>query len=248
MPVAGSVGAVQPARRARPRRTPRPPSAHRPRLTGSSPAARSTCGRRHCGAHCMKPAPELLQLNIEDLDQAGCSAPVKSKGAKPRTRRRGPPHHEHVLRVTVGQCRYARRDRALGRRHRPTAPRPHSRPGVRHSPPTGARQVPRRPRRLPQHRPGPAVLRPGPRPARHRHRARRARSWLGSTRTAPLLPDPPRGIRSQSAGIRCRDLAINFAANCIGCELATVLVSASVRRQILPLPGGFDCAGADEGS
>ncbi|MGV9668746.1 hypothetical protein [Nocardia niigatensis] len=39
----------------------------------------------------------LLQLNIEDLDLAGRRARVKSKGAKPRTRRRGAAHHEHVL-------------------------------------------------------------------------------------------------------------------------------------------------------
>ena len=32
---------------------------------------------------------ELLQVNIEDLDLAGRCCPVKSKGAKPRTRRRG---------------------------------------------------------------------------------------------------------------------------------------------------------------
>ncbi|MFF0632982.1 tyrosine-type recombinase/integrase [Nocardia sp. NPDC004151] len=42
-------------------------------------------------------AEELLQANIEDLDLAGRSCPVKSKGAKPRTRRRGAAHHEHVL-------------------------------------------------------------------------------------------------------------------------------------------------------
>ncbi|WP_228782305.1 site-specific integrase [Nocardia abscessus] len=42
-------------------------------------------------------AEEILQLNIEDLDQAGRCARVKSKGATPRTRRRGPAHHEHVL-------------------------------------------------------------------------------------------------------------------------------------------------------
>lgn len=42
-------------------------------------------------------AEELLQLNIEDLDLAGRCARVKSKGAKPRTRRRGAAHHEHVL-------------------------------------------------------------------------------------------------------------------------------------------------------
>ncbi|MGW4330729.1 tyrosine-type recombinase/integrase [Nocardia sp. NPDC004573] len=42
-------------------------------------------------------AEELLQLNIEDLDLAGRCAAVKSKGAKPRTRRRGAAHHEYVL-------------------------------------------------------------------------------------------------------------------------------------------------------
>lgn len=39
---------------------------------------------------------ELLQVNIEDLDLAGRCAPVKSKGAKPRTRRRGATHHEYA--------------------------------------------------------------------------------------------------------------------------------------------------------
>jgi integrase/recombinase XerC len=39
---------------------------------------------------------ELLQVNIEDLDLAGRCAPVKSKGAKPRTRRRGPTHAEYA--------------------------------------------------------------------------------------------------------------------------------------------------------
>ncbi|WP_245401431.1 hypothetical protein [Nocardia albiluteola] len=42
-------------------------------------------------------AEELLQVNIEDLDLAGRSCSVKSKGAKPRTRRRGAGHHEYVL-------------------------------------------------------------------------------------------------------------------------------------------------------
>ncbi|WP_246350450.1 tyrosine-type recombinase/integrase [Nocardia barduliensis] len=40
---------------------------------------------------------ELIQLNIEDLDLAGRTAAVKSKSAKPRTRRRGATHHEHIL-------------------------------------------------------------------------------------------------------------------------------------------------------
>ena len=39
---------------------------------------------------------ELLQVNIEDFDLAGRCAPVKSKGAKPRTRRRGATHHEYA--------------------------------------------------------------------------------------------------------------------------------------------------------
>jgi integrase/recombinase XerC len=41
-------------------------------------------------------AEELLQVNIEDLDLAGRCCPVKSKGAKPRTRRRSASHAEHV--------------------------------------------------------------------------------------------------------------------------------------------------------
>jgi site-specific recombinase XerD len=40
---------------------------------------------------------ELLQINIEDLDLTGRCAPVKSKGAEPRTRRRNATHHEFVL-------------------------------------------------------------------------------------------------------------------------------------------------------
>ncbi|MFI2229613.1 site-specific integrase [Nocardia testacea] len=63
---------------------------------------------------------ELLQLNIEDLDLATRSAPVKSKGAKPRTRRCGPAHHEHVLETVYWDAGTARllprliRDRTRG--------------------------------------------------------------------------------------------------------------------------------------
>jgi integrase/recombinase XerC len=39
---------------------------------------------------------ELLQVNIEDRDLASRCCPPKSKGAKPRTRRRGATHAEHV--------------------------------------------------------------------------------------------------------------------------------------------------------
>jgi integrase len=42
-------------------------------------------------------AEELLQVNIEDLDLAARCCPVKSKGAKPRTRRRGATHAEYQL-------------------------------------------------------------------------------------------------------------------------------------------------------
>ncbi|MGW5754424.1 tyrosine-type recombinase/integrase [Nocardia rhamnosiphila] len=51
---------------------------------------------------------ELLQLNIEDLDLAGRCARVKSKGAKPRTRRRGAAHHEHVLETVYWDAGTAR--------------------------------------------------------------------------------------------------------------------------------------------
>jgi site-specific recombinase XerD len=51
---------------------------------------------------------ELLQLNIEDLDLAGRCARVKSKGAEPRTRRRGATHHEHVLETVYWDAGTAR--------------------------------------------------------------------------------------------------------------------------------------------
>ncbi|WP_245718462.1 site-specific integrase [Nocardia miyunensis] len=53
-------------------------------------------------------AEELLQLNIEDLDLAARSAPVKPKSAKPRTRRRGAAHHEHVLETVYWDAGTAR--------------------------------------------------------------------------------------------------------------------------------------------
>jgi integrase len=40
---------------------------------------------------------EILGVNIEELDLAGRRAPVKAKGAKPRTRRRGVPREDYVL-------------------------------------------------------------------------------------------------------------------------------------------------------
>ncbi|MFJ1455603.1 site-specific integrase [Nocardia sp. N2S4-5] len=75
-------------------------------------------------------AEELLQLNIEDLDQAGRCAGVKSKGAKPRTRRCGPAHHEHVLEIVYWDAGAARLLPRLlrGRTHGPVFVT-HRRPG-----------------------------------------------------------------------------------------------------------------------
>lgn len=53
-------------------------------------------------------AEEILQLNIEDLDQPSRCARVKSKGATPRTRRRSPAHHEHVLETVYWDAGTAR--------------------------------------------------------------------------------------------------------------------------------------------
>lgn len=89
-------------------------------------------------------AEELLQLNILDLDLdlAGRSCPVKSKGAKPRTRRRGAAHHEHVPETVSWDAGT-----------RPAAPEidqgPHPRTSIRDPPPPQARQIPRRTRYLP---------------------------------------------------------------------------------------------------
>ncbi|MEV6324007.1 site-specific integrase [Nocardia sp. NPDC051787] len=73
---------------------------------------------------------ELLQLNIEDLDLAGRCARVKSKGAKPRTRRRGATHHEHVLETVYWDAGTARLLPRLirGRTHGPVFIT-HRRPG-----------------------------------------------------------------------------------------------------------------------
>ncbi|MFD4460081.1 tyrosine-type recombinase/integrase [Nocardia sp. NPDC058480] len=51
---------------------------------------------------------ELLQINIEDLDLAGRCCPVKSKGAKPRTRRRGTTHADYVHELVYWDASTAR--------------------------------------------------------------------------------------------------------------------------------------------
>ena len=135
---------------------------------------------------------ELLQLNIEDLDLAGRCARVKSKGAKPRTRRRGAAHHEHVLETVYWDAGTARLlPRLIRGRTRGPVFVTHRRPGPGKyladrdlCPDTGTCTT---------------VLRPGPRPARRRHRHRRARHRLGPARTPALRPDTPRRIRREPA-------------------------------------------------
>lgn len=79
---------------------PTPSRSSRPSTPSTSPArsgAHAPWNSRRAAVgkwlHWCARAEELLQLNIEDLDQTGRRAPVKSKGAKPRTRRRGAARH-----------------------------------------------------------------------------------------------------------------------------------------------------------
>ncbi|MET8564479.1 site-specific integrase [Streptomyces flaveolus] len=53
-------------------------------------------------------AEEILSVNIEELDLAGRRAPVKAKGAQPRTRRRGAPREEFVLETVYWDAGTAR--------------------------------------------------------------------------------------------------------------------------------------------
>jgi hypothetical protein len=52
--------------------------------------------------------PTLSKLNIEELDLAGRRARVKSKGARPRIRRRGAPREEFVLETAYWDAGTAR--------------------------------------------------------------------------------------------------------------------------------------------
>lgn len=47
-------------------------------------------------------AEEILGVNIEELDLAGRRAPVKAKGARPRTRRRGAVREDLILERSTG--------------------------------------------------------------------------------------------------------------------------------------------------
>ncbi|MFF0966937.1 site-specific integrase [Streptomyces sp. NPDC003703] len=51
---------------------------------------------------------EILDVNIEDLDLAGRRAPVKSKGAKPKVRRRGTVRADYVLETVFWDAGTAR--------------------------------------------------------------------------------------------------------------------------------------------
>ncbi|WP_326686726.1 site-specific integrase [Streptomyces sp. NBC_01795] len=53
-------------------------------------------------------AEEVLGVNIEELDLAGRRAPVKPKGARPRTRRRGAPREDFVLETVFWDAGAAR--------------------------------------------------------------------------------------------------------------------------------------------
>nr|WTB12039.1 site-specific integrase [Streptomyces antimycoticus] len=53
-------------------------------------------------------AEEILEVNIEELDLAGRRAPVKAKGAQPRTRRRSAPREEFVLETVYWDAGTAR--------------------------------------------------------------------------------------------------------------------------------------------
>lgn len=76
---------------------------------------------------------EILGVNIEELDLAARRAPVKAKGAKPRTRRRGAPREDYVMEPVYWDSR-----------HRPSAAPadqgPYAGAGVRHPPQAWPRQ------------------------------------------------------------------------------------------------------------
>lgn len=53
-------------------------------------------------------AEGILGVNIEELDLAARRAPVKAKGSKPRTRRRGAPREDYVMEPVYGDAGTAR--------------------------------------------------------------------------------------------------------------------------------------------
>jgi integrase len=108
---------------------------------------------------------EILGVNIEELDLAGRRAPVKAKGARPRTRRRGAVREDFVSETVywdAGTARllptYSKAVRAGGVRH-PAQARPWQ----------GGQPA----RHLPGHRARPPLLRAGPDVAGRAHGPRR---------------------------------------------------------------------------
>ncbi|GAA2459075.1 hypothetical protein GCM10010433_71550 [Streptomyces pulveraceus] len=121
---------------------------------------------------------EILDVNIEDLDLAGRRAPVKSKGAEPKVRRRGTVRADYVLETVFWDAGTARLlPRLLKGRTRGPVFVTHRRPGPGKM--LSARDV----------CPDTGL---GPRAARPTHRARRAGHRLGPARVPPLRLDPPR--------------------------------------------------------
>lgn len=128
---------------------------------------------------------EIIGVNIEELDLAGRRAPVKAKGAQPRTRRRGPPREEFVLETVYWDAGTARLLPRLikGRTRGPVF--------VTHRKQGPGKVVATR--RLPRRRPGPAVVRTGPRPTGCAHgHWRCAGDRLGPSRVPALRPHPSR--------------------------------------------------------
>jgi len=147
--------------------------------------------RRRWGRCCTKPAlaqKKGFQLNIEDPDLAGRCCPVKSKDAKPPTRRKSTSHAQHILNTVYWDAGTA--DCCPRLTHDRTAT-------VCHPPQTRPLQVPQRPRRPPRHQDfrrdegaGPALLVTFPVNAGgvNFHESRGGPKHLRGREAAPKLP------------------------------------------------------------
>jgi integrase len=137
-------------------------------------------------------AEEILGVNVEDLDLAGRRCPVKTKGARPCTRRRGAVREDFVLETVYWDAGTARLLPRLLKR-------PQSRASVRYPPQARPWQGRQPTRCLPGHRAGPALVWPSPRFAGRAHRDCRARHGLGPARIPSLRSHAPRRGRRKPA-------------------------------------------------